>query len=210
MGQSGVGKSSLIERLVPSVSIRIGELGGNFFSVIEFCICSYSQSVMYSHFPYLSYAHDVGVGGNTGAHTTSNARLYHLPPVIQKRSKEKYGVDDFIDGAEFSDGGRIIDSPGIRELGIWHLSAESIKAGKHHAVDYLNLYVYCVHCFLYLCFSWLFTGFVEIEQYATQCKYRNCAHTVGEEGLGGCAVREALNNGQIHPDRLESYFTLMK
>ena len=43
---------------------------------------------------------------NLGAHTTSSARLFHLPQ-----------------------GGSIVDSPGIREFGLWSLSNDDIEQG---------------------------------------------------------------------------------
>ena len=87
VGQSGVGKSSLIQKLVPDVDITIGELGG--------------------------------VGKNIGAHTTSNARLYHIQRYLgADNSSDKEKETSNLKGSI----GSIIDSPGIRELGIWHLS----------------------------------------------------------------------------------------
>ncbi|HEY3698209.1 MAG TPA: small ribosomal subunit biogenesis GTPase RsgA [Spongiibacteraceae bacterium] len=73
VGQSGVGKSSLIRALIPGIDIRIGEL-----SAVE----------------------------NKGRHTTTTARLFHLP-----------------------DGGDLIDSPGIREFGLDHLDRAQIENG---------------------------------------------------------------------------------
>lgn len=72
VGQSGVGKSSLIHYLIPDIDIRIGAL------------------------TKLS---------SKGSHTTTTARFYH---------------------ARF---GEIIDSPGIRELGLWQMNANEIAAG---------------------------------------------------------------------------------
>lgn len=92
VGQSGVGKSSLVNSILPDVSHqKIGALVKN---------------------------------TNIGSHTTSSARLFHL-----------------------EGGGSVIDSPGIRELGVWHLSDESIKA-----------------------------GFFEIVELSKDCKFRNCQH----------------------------------
>ena len=73
VGQSGVGKSSLIQRLLPDLEIRIGAL---------------SDAV------------------GLGRHTTTAAALYHLPG-----------------------GGRLIDSPGVREFHLSHLSKDAVAAG---------------------------------------------------------------------------------
>ena len=59
VGQSGVGKSSLIKRLLPEASIRVGALSAV---------------------------------ADKGRHTTTTAELFHLPG-----------------------GGRLIDSPGVRD-----------------------------------------------------------------------------------------------
>lgn len=73
VGQSGVGKSSLLNQLLPNVNAQTG-------AVSEI--------------------------SGLGQHTTTASRLYHLPQ-----------------------GGNLIDSPGIREFGLWHLDAEQITAG---------------------------------------------------------------------------------
>lgn len=91
VGQSGVGKSSLICALVPEVNIRIGKL---------------SEATL------------------LGQHTTSCARLYHLPH-----------------------GGDLIDSPGIRRFGLWHLEKEK-----------------------------LILGFKEFIPFLGTCQFRNCQH----------------------------------
>ncbi|WP_320820565.1 small ribosomal subunit biogenesis GTPase RsgA [Thalassolituus sp.] len=91
VGQSGVGKSSLIGTLLPGEELRVGALSEN---------------------------------TRKGKHTTTTARLYHFPA-----------------------GGDLIDSPGIREFGLWHMSPEEV---------------------LY--------GFREIRPEAGYCKFRDCKH----------------------------------
>lgn len=91
VGQSGVGKSSLIQKLLPDEELRVGDL-------------SSSQS--------------------KGRHTTTHSQLYH-----------------------FSSGGVCIDSPGIREFGLWHMTPGEV---------------------LY--------GFVDLRAQALNCKFRNCTH----------------------------------
>ncbi len=93
VGQSGVGKSSLIARLIPEQSAQI-------------------QTA------------DISLNSELGCHTTTNSQLYHLPT-----------------------GGALIDSPGVREFGLWHMPAHDILK-----------------------------GFREFQPYTNQCKFRNCNH----------------------------------
>ena len=82
VGESGVGKSSLIQALLPDEEIRIGKI---------------------------SAVHE------QGKHTTTTARLYHLP-----------------------NGGSIIDSPGIREFFIPHFTADELMHGFREFHPYLG------------------------------------------------------------------------
>lgn len=91
VGQSGVGKSSLINALMPSALLA---------------------------------TNTISTSSGLGQHTTVTARLLHLP-----------------------DGGTLIDSPGIREFGLWHISEEE-----------------------------LLSGYIELAQLAGHCKFRNCRH----------------------------------
>ena len=91
VGQSGVGKSTLVNALMPDLGLITQEV---------------SQT------------------SRLGQHTTTVARLYH-----------------------FEDGGDLIDSPGIREFGLWHLTPEQV-----------------------------FNGFKEFEQFQGLCKFRDCKH----------------------------------
>jgi ribosome biogenesis GTPase len=84
VGQSGVGKSSLIHALLPDTEIAIGELSA---------------------------------GVEKGKHTTTTARLYHLP-----------------------EGGDLIDSPGIREFTLPAIPAPDLLS---HFVD---LQQHAQHC----------------------------------------------------------------
>jgi ribosome biogenesis GTPase len=73
VGQSGVGKSSLVQALMPDEQVRVGALTE---------------------------------GTGLGRHTTSSARLYHLPT-----------------------GGAVIDSPGVREYQLWDLRRDALAQG---------------------------------------------------------------------------------
>lgn len=46
--------------------------------------------------------------------------------------------------------------------------------------------------------------FPELRNYLNQCKFHNCVH-VNEPG---CAVKQAFEEGEIHPTRMESYYKL--
>lgn len=47
-------------------------------------------------------------------------------------------------------------------------------------------------------------GFADIEALTTQCRFRDCAH----QQEPGCAVREAIENGEIEESRVLNYFKL--
>ena len=102
VGQSGVGKSSLINALLPELNLKVAEV---------------SDST------------------NKGRHTTSVSRLYHLK---HKKLKDA----------------RLIDSPGVREFGLWDISKEDV-----------------IH------------GFLDLQRYAGHCKFRDCKH-LNEPGCG--------------------------
>jgi len=73
-------------------------------------------------------------------------------------------------------GGAIIDTPGVREFGLWDVDPETLD-----------------ECFL------------EMRPYIGQCRFGlDCAHN--EEP--GCAVRRAVMDGAISPQRYQSYLRL--
>jgi len=91
VGQSGVGKSSLINRLQPQANVVVGSLS---------------------------------IGKEKGTHTTTVSRLFH-----------------------FAHGGVLIDSPGIREFSLTHLTQEQV-----------------IH------------SFIDFRPYLGRCKFRDCLH----------------------------------
>ena len=121
VGQSGVGKSSLINALLPSMEIETGKL---------------SQAT------------------GLGRHTTSTATCYHLPQ-----------------------GGDLIDSPGVRSFRLARLSVAQLEQ-----------------------------GFPELHDYLGRCRFHNCSH----QHEPGCAVRQAVSEGKLHPQRLQNYLQLRK
>ncbi|MEK0166182.1 small ribosomal subunit biogenesis GTPase RsgA [Pseudescherichia vulneris] len=121
-GQSGVGKSSLLNALL-----------------------GLQEEIL---------TNDVSDNSGLGQHTTTAARLYHFPH-----------------------GGDVIDSPGVREFGLWHLEPEQITR-----------------------------GFVEFHDYLGHCKYRDCKHANDP----GCAIREAVDRGDIAEARFENYHRILE
>ncbi len=49
-------------------------------------------------------------------------------------------------------------------------------------------------------------SFEDVEAIATQCRFRDCAH----ETEAGCAIQEAIANGDLSPERLKSYHKLQR
>lgn len=100
-GQSGVGKSTLINALLPESEQSVNVISEN---------------------------------SKLGQHTTTTSRL--LPFVTEDLSQ-----------------GGIVDTPGIREYGIWHLTPDDI-----------------------------ISGFIELAPLSAQCKFRDCNHTPKAKG----------------------------
>ena len=73
-------------------------------------------------------------------------------------------------------GAFVIDTPGMRELGMWDSGS---------GID---------------------TAFHDIEELAQKCRFSDCTHTSEPD----CAVRKALEEGELDADRLESYRKLKK
>ena len=100
-GQSGVGKSTLVNALLPNSDQSVNVISTN---------------------------------SKLGQHTTTTSRLLPFNP------------EDLTQGG-------IVDTPGIREYGIWHLTPDDIIA-----------------------------GFVELYPLAGDCQFRDCKHTHNSKG----------------------------
>ena len=75
-------------------------------------------------------------------------------------------------------GGAVVDTPGMREFGLWDVSS-----------DDLALY------------------FPEMAEYVGQCKFRlSCRH----DDEPGCAIRKAVMDGKVSPQRYKSYMQLSR
>jgi ribosome biogenesis GTPase len=119
-GHSGVGKSSLLNLILPDLQLKTQEISG---------------------------------WSGKGQHTTTFAEMFDLPG-----------------------GGRIIDTPGMREFGLVDLEKQEVS---HY--------------------------FPEMRQRLNDCQFNNCLH-VNEPG---CAIKEAVENGEISADRYVSYVNIV-
>lgn len=52
----------------------------------------------------------------------------------------------------------------------------------------------------------VFDGFKEMKSLASRCKFRDCSH----QSEPDCAIQQALVTGEIHPQRLASYFQILQ
>lgn len=70
----------------------------------------------------------------------------------------------------------VIDTPGMRQLGMWDVS------------------------------EGLGEAFADVEQFLGKCRFRDCAH----ESEPGCAIKAAIESGELSPERWKSYRNLKK
>jgi len=119
IGSSGVGKSTLINRLLGAELIETNGLRND----------------------------------DKGRHTTTHRELIALP-----------------------NGAYVIDTPGMRELGMWD---------NQEGID---------------------NAFADVEELANACRFADCTH----ESEPGCAIRRALEEGQLDWSRWDSYLKLKR
>ena len=151
-GVSGVGKSSLIKALDPSLEPRVGEI---------------------------SDAHE------QGRHTTTFYEMYRVsschsePSTCHSELSTCHSEPSTCHSelVEESNGGFIVDTPGLRGFGLVDLKKEEIA--------------------LY---------FPEMLRVSDDCRFAPCTHTHEP----GCAVKEAVENGDITYDRYSSYLGMLE
>lgn len=119
-GHSGVGKSSILNAILPQLELRTQDVSG---------------------------------WSGKGMHTTTFAEMFELPG-----------------------GGRIIDTPGMREFGLVDIEKQELS---HY--------------------------FPEMRERLVNCQFNNCQH-VNEPG---CAIKEAVEKGEISEDRYISYLNIL-
>ena len=99
----------------------------------------------------LQRVHAIRESDDHGRHTTTSRQMILLP-----------------------DGGIVIDTPGMREIGLWDTTAGLSRT------------------------------FHDLEVLSSQCRFRNCDH----KGEPGCAIAQAVEEGILTADRVESYHKL--
>lgn len=92
-----------------------------------------------------------------GRHTTTHRQLFILP-----------------------EGGIVIDTPGMRELGLWH-SEEGVEKSFSSLTD-------------------------EIDKLSGHCKFADCSH----DSEPGCAVKDAIKSGDLSQEQYDRYKKLQK
>jgi ribosome biogenesis GTPase len=97
---------------------------------------------------------DVSGWSGKGMHTTTFAEMYDLPF-----------------------GGKIIDTPGMREFGLVDVERQELSG-----------------------------YFPEMRSRLNDCQFNNCLH-INEPG---CAIKDAVINGEIHEDRYVSYYNILE
>ena len=98
---------------------------------------------------------DISGWSGKGQHTTTFAEMFDLPP---------------------AGGGKIIDTPGMREFGLVDISKQELS---HY--------------------------FPEMRARLVNCQFNNCLH-INEPG---CAIKEAVIEGEINEDRYVSYVSIL-
>ena len=121
VGQSGMGKSTIINALIPGTGAATS---------------------------------DVSAALDSGRHTTTHARLYHLDAKSH-----------------------LIDSPGMQEFGLHHLTEQDVAG-----------------------------AFREFRPLNGRCRFHNCRHLVEP----GCAIAQAVEDGDVDLRRLDAYRKLAK
>jgi ribosome biogenesis GTPase len=113
------------------------------------------SSLLNALFPGLGLrVSEISESVNKGRHTTVGAFLHPLPA---------------------DSGGAVVDTPGLREVGLWEFPIERLDG----------------------CFP-------ELRAYRDECRFADCAHM----SEPGCAVRGAIERGDVSAARYDSYLKL--
>lgn len=115
-----------------------------------------------------------GAGKSTLVNTLLGGKVQAVKAISETTAKGKH-TTSFTRMFDLPDGGKLIDTPGIREFALWDID-----------INELPLF------------------FRDFKDYYLNCKYNSCSH-IHEPG---CAVKEAVESGEIQYDRYLSYINL--
>jgi ribosome biogenesis GTPase len=192
-GQSGAQPIIVLNKadLCPDLTMRVAEANTIAARVPVVAISAVSESgdhVAENLLPMIAKGKTAALVGSSGAgkSTIVNQLLGTTAQATQPtRESDSRGRHTTTHRELFflSNGGLILDNPGIRELQLW---AQDFRQGSpQSAVD---------------------QAFPEIEALAAACAFRDCTHTAEP----ACAVQEALASGEIDEGRWRSYLKLQR
>lgn len=116
-----------------------------------------------------------GVGKSSLVNALANEELMAIGDIREEDSKGRH-TTTHRQLIMLKSGVMIIDTPGMRQLGMWDVSA-----GLGEAFD-------------------------DVESFLGRCKFSNCRH----QSEPGCAIKEAIQRGDLSKNRWESYLKLAK
>lgn len=111
-----------------------------------------------------------GVGKSSLVNTLANEDIMDVNGIREDDSKGRH-TTTHRELIMLNSGVMIIDTPGMRELGMWDVTEGLSEA------------------------------FADVERFIGHCRFRDCKH----ENEPGCAVRKAIENGELDVSRFESY-----
>ena len=114
-----------------------------------------------------------GVGKSSLVNTLAGENIMDVNGIREDDSKGRH-TTTHRELIMLKNGVMIIDTPGMRELGMWDVT---VGLGE---------------------------AFADVENFIGKCKFRDCKH----ESEPGCAIRNAIENGELDASRFESYMKL--
>ncbi|MCB1565851.1 MAG: ribosome small subunit-dependent GTPase A [Rhodanobacteraceae bacterium] len=164
------------EQADPDMAARVEELRESLPDVPVLCVNAKSPDTVAALAPWLSKGQSVVLVGSSGAgkSTLTNTLLGIEKQATQSvREADSRGRHTTTSRSliRLPDGACLIDTPGMRELKL---------TGEERLED---------------------AGFEDIEQLATQCRFRDCVH----QREPGCAIQKAIKDGELQAERWANY-----
>jgi ribosome biogenesis GTPase / thiamine phosphate phosphatase len=165
--EEGQDRLAQVESRAPGVPVRVvSSLTGEGLAEVRACLPFGQTGVMVG---------SSGVGKSTLLNALAGAELRRTREVRASDGRGKH-TTSLRELFRLPGGGCLIDTPGLREVGLSEASAD------------------------------LDQSFADLAQLASHCRFRDCAH--GNEP--GCAVRAALEEGDLETQRYQNYRRLAR